>query len=73
MNGISRSFGALGALAFAAALMGAPAMASASHSPYPPGWNTPTQPSGQVLYQFTVGGERYHVVPQATSSAGATK
>ena len=74
MNVISRNFSAVRALTLAATLVAAaPTLANASHNPYPPGWNTSTQPSGQVLYQFVPGGERYHVVKPATTETGATK
>ena len=54
MNAISRSFSAVGVLAFAAALVAAaPGLANAGHKISPPGWNTPTKPTGQILHQRT--------------------
>jgi hypothetical protein len=74
MNGISRNFSVAGALAVAVALVAAaPTLANAGHNVYPPGWDTPTQPSGKVLYQFLPGGDRYHVVAPATTDTGTTK
>jgi hypothetical protein len=79
MNVISRSFPAVGALALVAALLtGTPTLANArdndlakaSHGVYPPSADKSTQPSGQVLYQFVPGGERYHVVTPATTQTG---
>ena len=74
MNAISRSFSAVGVLALAATLVAAaPGLANAGHKIYPPGWNTPTKPTGQILYQFVPGGERYHVVMSATTKSGTAK
>ena len=74
MSAISRVFSAVGVLAFAATLAAAaPGIANAGHKVYPPGWNTPTKPTGQILYQFVPGGERYHVVKPATTETGAAK
>ena len=74
MSVISRSFSAAGAIALAATLVAAaPSLANAAHNPYPRGWNTPSQSSGQILYQFVPGGERYHVVAPATTETSPAK
>ena len=74
MNAISRSFSAVGVLAFAATLVAAaPGLANAGHKIYPPGWNTPTKLTSQILYRFVPGGERYHVVPPAAADTGTAK
>ena len=74
MNAISRSVSAVAVLAFAVTLVAAaPGLANAGHKIYPPGWNTPTKPTGRILYQFVPGGERYHVVKPATTESGAAK
>ena len=74
MNAISRSFSAARVLAFAASLVAAaPGLANAGHRIYPPGWNMPTTPTGQIPYQFVPGGERYHVVKPATTETGTAK
>ena len=59
--------------AVAVVLAAAPTLASASHDVYPPGWNTSTPPSGQILYQFVPGGSRYHVVKPATAQNVSTQ
>jgi hypothetical protein len=72
MNRISRRLSAMGAAALAAVVLAsAPTLAYAGHNPYPPGWNTPTTPSGLILYQFVPGGERYHVVKPATAQSAS--
>ena len=54
MNAISRSFSAVGILALAATLVAAaPGLANAGHKISPPGWNTPTKPTGQIIHQRT--------------------